>query len=576
MTRVLVAEDDPISQRLLEKTLTKWGYEVQVACDGQEALKILKYGQAPKLVILDWMMPGADGVQICREIRKREHETYTYVILLTAKTQKQDIIQGLEAGADDYITKPFDAHELKARLRAGSRILELQAALLSAREELHVQATHDFLTGLPNRLLVSDRLTQRLAEAHRTHGMLSVMFLDLDRFKMVNDALGHNVGDLLLQQSAERLTACLREVDTVARMGGDEFTIILSDVESSADATAVAERILQEFSSPFHVNEHVLYVTTSIGISVYPMDGADVETLVRNADTAMYQAKERGGNRYQLCTELLAGIPPAKMKLETSLRKALDRTEFILHYQPRVSCKNGRILGAEALLRWQHPDLGLLFPNQFIPLTEETGLIVPIGKWVLRTACIANKAWQNAGLPPIEIAVNVSACQVQHGDLLPTVREALDESGLAPEFLGLELTESTLIRNPETASDILGELKAMGVKISIDDFGTGHSSLSYLKDLPTDSIKIDRSFLKNIATDPDSAAIAGAVIAMAHSLNLTVVAEGIETLNQLELLRTMNCDEMQGYFVSRPIALEGFIELLESERAANVLQARAA
>lgn len=566
---ILVAEDDPVSRRLIEKTLTKWGYDVTLACDGQEALKILRYAQAPKLVILDWMMPGADGPQICREIRKRGSEPYTYVILLTAKSQKEDIIEGLDAGADDYITKPFDTHELKARLRAGSRILDLQSALLSMREELQDQATHDFLTGLPNRLLFSDRLTQRLAESHRTQGMLAVMFLDLDRFKLVNDALGHNVGDLLLKQVAERLTSCLREVDTVARMGGDEFTIILSDMASPSDATEVAERVIETFSTPFQIDEQQLYATTSIGISVYPADGADVETLVRSADTAMYRAKEHGGSHYQLCTESMACVPTAKMKLENSLRRALEFNELVLHYQPRVTCRSGSMLGAEALLRWQHPELGLLFPDQFIPLAEESGLIVPIGEWVLREACTQNKTWQDEGLVPLEVAVNVSVKQIQQSDFVTTVRNALNDTGLSPEYLGLELTESTLMDNPALASDVLRELKDMGVQVHIDDFGTGHSSLSYLKDLPTDSVKIDRSFLKNIATDPDNAAIAGAVIAMAHSLNLKVVAEGIETLDQLEFLRSLNCDEMQGYFVSRPIASDNFRQLLATEGATS-------
>jgi diguanylate cyclase (GGDEF)-like protein len=574
--RVLVAEDDPISRRLIERTLAKWGYDVIVACDGHEAMNVLRYAHAPRLAILDWMMPGMDGLQICREMRRYPDEPYTYIILLTAKSQRQDIIQGLDAGADDYITKPFDTHELKARLRAGNRILDLQSALLTAQEELQDQATHDFLTGLPNRLLFSDRLTQRLAEAQRNSSMLSIMFLDLDRFKLINDGLGHNVGDLLLKQVAERLTSSLRGVDTVARMGGDEFTVILSSMIGSSDATTVADRVISSFSEPFQIDEHQLYVTTSIGISVFPTDGADVETLVRSADTAMYRAKEHGGNRYQFCTDNLVDMPGTKIKLENSLRRALGRNELVLHYQPRVNCKTGSILGAEALIRWQHPELGLVFPNQFIPLAEETGLIVPIGEWVVRTACAQNKAWQNEGLPPMEVAVNISARQLQHGDLVATVGSALKDSELDPQYLWLELTESTLMQNPDRAGEILRELKDMGVRISIDDFGTGHSSLSYLKDLPTDSIKIDRSFLKNITHDPDNAAIAGAVIAMAHSLNLKVVAEGIETIEQLEFLRSLNCDEMQGYFVSRPVARDSFAQMLECERPTPAHRARKA
>ncbi len=566
--RVLIAEDDPISRRLIEKTLTKWNYDVVVACDGHEAMKLLKYAQAPRLAILDWMMPGMDGVQICREIRKNTDQPYTYIILLTAKSRKDDIIEGLDAGADDYITKPFDTHELKARLRAGSRILDLQSALISAQVELEDQATHDFLTGLPNRLLFSDRLAQRLADAQRNNGMLSIMFLDLDRFKTINDGLGHNVGDQLLKQVADRLTSRLRGVDTVARMGGDEFTIILSNMHDPADANVVAERVLECFSESFEIDEHRLFVTTSVGISMYPTDGSDVEALVRSADTAMYRAKDHGGNRYQVSTEGLADMSGTRLKLESSLHRALERNEFVLHYQPRVNCKTGGILGAEALIRWQHPELGLVFPNEFIPLAEESGLIVPIGAWVLRTACAQNKAWQDEGLTPMEVAVNVSARQVQHGDFVNVVESALAESGLEPKYLWLELTESTLLQNSGQAGQVLRDLKKMGVRVSIDDFGTGHSSLSYLKDLPTDSIKIDRSFLKNITRNPDNAAIAGAVIAMAHSLNLKVVAEGIETVEQLEFLRSLNCDEMQGYFVSRPVAHDSFTQLLKQEHEA--------
>ena len=574
--RVLVAEDDPISRRLIERSLAKWGYDVIVACDGHEAMKVLRYAQAPRLVILDWMMPGMDGLQICREMRKHPDEPYTYIILLTAKSQRQDIIQGLDAGADDYITKPFSTHELKARLRAGSRILDLQSALLTAQEELEDQATHDFLTGLPNRLLFSDRLTQRLAESQRNKGMLSIMFLDLDRFKLINDGLGHNVGDLLLKQVAERLTSSLRGVDTVARMGGDEFTIILPSMSDPADASTIADRVISSFSKPFQINEHQLHVTTSIGISVFPTDGADVETLVRSADSAMYRAKEHGGNRYQFCTDNLADMPGAKMKLENGLRGALLHDELLLHYQPRVNCMTGAMLGAEALIRWQHPDLGMVFPDQFIPLAEETSLIMSIDEWVLRTACAQNKAWQDEGLAPMEISVNISARQLQHGDLAATVKSALEDSGLEPRYLWLELTESALMRNPARSGEILREIRDMGVRISLDDFGTGHSSLSYLKDLPTDSIKIDQSFVKNITQNADNAAIAGAVIAMAHSLNLKVVAEGIETLEQLDFLRSLNCDEMQGYFISRPVARDSFAQLLEQEHTSPAGRTRKA
>jgi diguanylate cyclase (GGDEF)-like protein len=554
--RILIAEDDPVSRRLLQALLTKWGYDVVVARDGGEAWNMLQKEDAPRMAIVDWMMPELDGVQICRMIRERESDSYIYVILLTAKSQKQDIIQGMVAGADDYVTKPFDANELNARLRAGRRILDLQSELLSTRETLRVQATHDPLTGLPNRLLFGDRLTQRLAQARRQEQLLAVMFLDLDRFKLINDTLGHNVGDMLLRSVSKRLKGTLREIDTIARMGGDEFTIILPDISTSEDATVVAGKVLHVLAEPVTVEGHELFVSASMGISLFPSDGSTAEALVRNADTAMYRAKEQGRNNYQVYTEALNAAAVKQVTLEHSLRRALQRNEFLLHYQPQVSIKTGKVLGTEALIRWRQPDLGLVSPAQFIPLAEETGLILPISEWVLSTACMQNKSWQDAGLPHMNVAVNISARQFEQDELTPMVKRALKASGLDPQYLDLELTESTLMQNPDMAVTILQKLKDMGVRVSIDDFGTGYSSLSYLKRFPIDAVKIDQSFVRDITTNPDDAAIAGAVVAMAHSLKLKVIAEGVETLDQLEFLRGLRCDEMQGYFVSPPVPAE--------------------
>lgn len=560
--RILIAEDDPVSRRLLQALLVKWGYEVVVTSDGNEAWAALQSDDAPKLAIVDWMMPGLDGVQVCRKVRERDSSSYVYILLLTAKSQKEDIIRGIGAGADDYITKPFDANELNARLRAGKRILDLQAELITTRESLRVQATHDPLTGLPNRLLFSDRLTQRLAQARRVGQSLAVMYLDLDRFKIINDTLGHNFGDLLLQGVAERLTACLRDTDTLARMGGDEFTVILADVEQPEEAAVVARKILDALSGPFFLGGREFFITASVGISIYPADGADVETLVKNADSAMYQAKEDGRNRYHLFTESLNAAALETMTLENSLRKALEREEFLVYYQPRVDIETGRVLGSEALVRWQHPELGIVAPAQFIPLAEETGLIIPISELVLQAACEQNKRWQDMGCEPISVSVNVSARQFQQDKLVRSVTKALNRSGMQPHYLDLELTESALMQDPDAAVAILLELRDMGVHISVDDFGTGYSSLSYLKRFPINSVKIDRSFVRDITTNPDDAAIAGAVIAMAHSLKLTVTAEGVETLEQLEFLRSLQCDEMQGYFVSPPVPADDLMQVI--------------
>lgn len=564
MKTIVVADDDPISRRLIERSLTKWGYDVIVACDGEEALKVFNYTDAARIAILDWMMPKVDGIEVCRQIRRRTSQPYVYIILLTAKTQREDLLQGLEVGADDYITKPFDANELKARLRVACRIIDLQEELLSMQKELRVQATHDFLTGLPNRLLFSDRLSQKIAAARRNHGSVGVMFLDVDRFKVVNDALGHSFGDILLKQVAERLASRIRESDTVARSGGDEFTFILSDIKTPTDATAAAQRIIDSFSVPFEINSHQIYVTASIGISIYPQHGEDVETLVKNADSAMYHAKSLGGNRYQMCNETVSMLPAVQMKMENELRQAIEKGQLVLAYQPRVDLKTGAVLGAEALIRWQHPELGLLFPDRFVPLAEETGLIVPIGEWVLKEACKQNKQWQEMGLPPIEMTVNVSPKQVQQANFLEVVKSALDESGLDPQYLGLEITETVLMSTDDSTIKLMNELREMNVRVSIDDFGKGNSSLNYLTQLPTDAIKIDESFIRNVVADPDAAAITGAVIAMAHSLKLRVVAEGIETLDQLEFLRSLNCDEIQGYFVSRPVEPESLAHILRT------------
>lgn len=560
--RVLIAEDDPVSRRLLEALLTKWGYEVIVTTNGKQAWEVLQSEDAPRLAILDWMMPEIDGPEVCRKVRAKDKGAYIYLLLLTAKTQKDDIILGIGAGADDYVTKPFDANELNARLRAGRRIVDLQAELVSARESLLVQATHDPLTGLPNRLLFSDRLTQRLMRSRGAQQPLAVIYLDLDRFKIVNDTLGHTMGDRLLQSVAQRLGSCLRTTDTLARMGGDEFTMILADVETHKEAAAVARKILDVLAKPVVIDANELFVTASIGISVYPADGTDVESLVKNADTAMYRAKEQGRNCYHAFTESLSANAVQTMALESGLRKALECKEFVVHYQPRVDIKTGQILGSEALVRWQHPDYGLVSPNQFISLAEDMGLIGPISEYVLETACKQTRDWMDAGCGPLSVSVNISGKQFQQRRLTHSVQHALAKSGLDPNYLDLELTESILINDSDAVISVLEEFRAMGVHISLDDFGTGYSSLSYLKRFPVDTVKIDRSFVTDITTNPDNAAIAGAVIAMAHSLKLKVCAEGVETIEQLEFLRSLQCDEMQGYFISPPISAQGFDELL--------------
>ncbi|HYC88427.1 MAG TPA: EAL domain-containing protein [Thermoanaerobaculia bacterium] len=424
-------------------------------------------------------------------------------------------------------------------------------------------AYFDALTGLPNRMLFNDRLAQALAHSRRRGARgLAIMFLDLDRFKTVNETLGHGAGDELLRAAASSFSAILREEDTVARLGGDEFLFLFPELDDVEDAARVARKILTALDAPFSVHGHELHLTASVGIAMFPLDGADAETLVRNADTALYRAKEQGGNRYQLYAPAMNAIAFKRLVLENSLRRAIEREELRLHYQPLVSLHDGTVAGVEALIRWEHPELGLVSPAEFIPLAEETGLIVPLTHWVLRTACRQMKEWHEAGLELSTVAVNVSAQRFSAVNLPAAVAEALSAAGLDGRHLCLELTESVMMEDVEETIATLLELKKLHVKISIDDFGTGYSSLSSLKRLPIDTLKIDQSFVRNTPADADDAAIAMLVISMAHHLNLSVVAEGVETEEQMRLLRSQQCDLMQGYLVSKPLPGAEMTEML--------------
>jgi diguanylate cyclase (GGDEF)-like protein/PAS domain S-box-containing protein len=436
-----------------------------------------------------------------------------------------------------------------------------------AEKRIQFMAHYDALTGLPNRILLHDRLAHDISHAARSHKQVALLFLDLDRFKTINDSLGHNVGDLLLQSVAERLKECLRSGDTVARLGGDEFVVILPDLQEADYAATVARKILECVAAPHAVGGHELSTTASIGISVYPHDGSDRETLVKNADIAMYKSKEAGRNNYLFFTEEMNDRAEERLAMENSLRHALEREEFMLYFQPQVNSATGRIIGAEALIRWRHPSLGMVMPGTFIPIAEESGLIVAIGEWVLREACRQNRAWQMAGLPAVPVAVNLSAVQFRQKNLVEIVADTLRQTGLAPRHLELEITESSIIQNVETAINTLHELKAMGVLISIDDFGTGYSNLGYLKRFPIDKLKIDQSFVRDLTTSPDDATIVRLVINMAKSLQLKVIAEGVETREQLDFLSEHQCEEAQGYYFSRPVPEEDFKLMLKAAPA---------
>jgi len=440
-----------------------------------------------------------------------------------------------------------------------------------AESHLTFFANHDTLTGLPNRVMFNQRLTQALARAQRLTTMAAVLFVDLDRFKVINDTLGHDAGDQLLKQLAERLRECLREGDTIGRQGGDEFVVLIEDVADPTQVASVGQKILDTVARPYLISGQEFHVTASIGISIYPEDGHDQQTLLKNADIAMYRAKEQGKNNHQFYSAQLNLHSFERLAFETSLRRAVEREEFLLHYQPKVDMRSGLITGVEALIRWQHPELGLVQPGQFIAMAEETGLIAPIGEWVLRTACAEAQGWVVKGMPPVSVAVNLSARQFARDELATAIMRVLRETGLDPRRLELEITESTVMHNPERAVEVMQQLKRLGVRVAIDDFGTGYSSLSYLKRFPLSSVKIDRSFVLDLPGDKDDAAITQAVIAMAHSLRLRVVAEGVETAEQYRFLEEHQCDEMQGYYFSKPVDALTIARLLAGRHAAAKL-----
>lgn len=466
----------------------------------------------------------------------------------------------LQATSDDHIIllQQANAHLVIATIEAHKLAEQVQ----TAKVQLEHLVQHDALTGLPNRILLQDRLGQAIELARRQGRQLAVMFMDLDQFKHINDSLGHAVGDQLLRLVAQCLVGCVRHSDTISRQGGDEFVLLLPYIERAEDAALSAQKMLAALALPHRIDQHDLHIGASIGISIYPDDGQDVETLIKSADTAMYSAKENGRNNYKFFEQSMGVRAIQRQSIEAGLRRALERQEFVLYYQPKINLHSGAMTGTEALIRWQHPEQGLLSPAQFVPIAEDCGLILPIGCWVLREACRQVQAWLDSGLRVVPVAVNISAVEFGHKSFLESVALILKETGLAPCYLELELTESILMHDAESSAPVLEALKAMGVRLAIDDFGTGYSSLSYLKHFPIDTLKIDQSFVRNIATDTDDATIVRTMIGMGRSLKQRVIAEGVETHEQLEFLRAQHCDEGQGFQFSHPLPAEDFALLL--------------
>jgi diguanylate cyclase (GGDEF)-like protein/PAS domain S-box-containing protein len=452
--------------------------------------------------------------------------------------------------------------DARGRVRGASTIARDITARKAAEKQVQFLAYYDALTGLPNRTLLQDRLAKALAGARRQKNKVAILFLDLDLFKNINDSLGHSAGDRLLQEVAERLKTWGREQDSVARVGGDEFILVLNDVKSASDAAVAAERLMDAMTAEFVVQGRSLNIGCSLGISIFPEHGADGETLIKNADAAMYSAKEYGRNNFQFFTSDMNAQVMERLTLENSLRLALAKKELFLVYQPQVDIASGRITGLEALLRWQHSELGLVPPDKFIRIAENSGLIAPIGEWVLRTACTQARKWQDEGLPAVTVAVNVSAVQFRQENFCEFIRIVLHETGLSAQYLELELTESLLLSSADLTLSLLRKLKATGVMLSIDDFGTGYSSFGYLRQFQVNKLKIDRSFIRDVAVKPDDAAITAAIISMAKNLNLKVIAEGVENEAQMSFLRGHQCDEVQGYYVSRPLAADKVPEKL--------------
>jgi diguanylate cyclase (GGDEF)-like protein len=505
----------------------------------------------------------------------------TSFVILPLSYQRQ--LSGIIALGERFEVVPSEEDRVQMRRLADQAAVALaNARMLDQVREL---AYYDSLTGLPNRLSYKERLAYALEQASRNQKLVAAFFIDLDHFSRINDTLGHEVGDQLLRHVAARLRSCCREREDevgpafetlapeVARLGGDEFTVIMPGLHDPQDAAKLARRIISSFAQPIRVGTHEIFINASIGIAIYPYDGEDLDTLLMHADTAMYKAKEQGGNSYQTYSKSMTTTALQRLTLENDLRRALDRNEFEVHYQPIVDTYTGTVVGAEALLRWRHPELGLLLPSEFIPIAEENGLIVPMGEWILQTACLQNRSWQDAGLPRIRVGVNLSSRQLKRR-LTETVSRALELSGLEPRYLSLELTESVLVNHHKEGTEALHALRAMGLHLSVDDFGTGYSSFSYLKHFPLDTLKIDRSFIREIAIHPDDAAITTAIIAMGHALGLRVIAEGVETEAHLSLLQKQGCDEVQGYLVGRPVPAERFEEHLARKRGPNGAAAR--
>lgn len=568
--RILLVEDDKddyVITRDLLSEVEGSDYFLEWVTTYESAIEMIKSNNYD-VYLFDYRLGERTGLELLRETAASGNKVP--VILLTGQGDKEVDMEAMNAGASDYLVKGnIDSQILERSIRYAIEHRK-------AKDQILHMAYYDSLTDLPNRVSFKDMVNKAINIDDYAGTLSAIMFLDLDNFKRINDTFGHTAGDALLKEVAERLTSCLRkedcvarnvkdeQSDAVARIGGDEFTILLT-VDEIQDIAKVAQRILDTLSDPFDIESTDLFVTASIGIAIHPIDGEDVESLLKNADAAMYHAKSKDKNNYKFYKKTMNEAALRRLTIENNLRRAVEDNNFSLYYQPKMEISTGRIIGMEALIRWSHPEMGEITPTEFIPLAEETGLILQVGEWVLRTACLQSKAWQQAGIAPLRVSVNMSGKQLRHQNVIGTVAAIMDDTGIDPDSLELEITESVVMESVDYTLDILDELKKLGVRLAMDDFGTGYSSFSYLKRIPMDVIKIDRSFIQDITIDPHDRTIISAIIVMAHSLEMEVVAEGVETEKQLSFLCTKKCDEMQGFLLSRPMPPDEATEFLMKE-----------
>ena len=579
--RALLGESIPAS--------TRQCFQVDTALQGQQGVELVRNalgaGHPYALAFVDMRMPpGWDGLETIQRLWAVDPNVQVVICSAHSDYDWTEVVARLDHSDKLLVVKkPFEPIEvlqcasaltrkwqneltLRRQVESLERVVEDRTrGLEAANRQLRHMATHDALTGLPNRVLLEDRLSQAIAHAARDGHSFALAVFDLDRFKVINDSFGHGTGDALLKEVASRLQGVARSIDTVVRLGGDEFVMIIDNLAQPTDAESVAQRAVAALRAPLRIGEHDIHTSASVGIALYPQDGSSVESLMAHADAAMYCVKQHGRNDLQFFSAGMDAATQDRGKLESDLHQALAREQFVLHYQPKVDAQTGRLRGAEALIRWLHPERGLVPPATFIPLAEDSGLIEGIGNWVIHEACRQARAWQDQGLTPTRVAVNLSAFQFHNGKLLEAIRRSLEEFKLDPAYLEVEITESALMSDPEESVAILRRLSEMGVLVSVDDFGTGYSSMSYLQRFPIDKLKIDRTFISDVTSSNDDASIVSAIVSLGHTLNLKVIAEGVETPEQLEFLQMLGCDQYQGYHYSRPMPAADFAELIRRD-----------